>query len=130
MNDALPVLVIEDEATLLAFYQATLSRGGVKAVGVTSGSEALQLLERGEFAGVVSDMWLAGKIDGRMIYEWVRQNRPALLPRFLFITGDTQSEAVAEMLCIPGVQILEKPFQMEQLLEAIKKLAALEKSYA
>ena len=78
MSEALPVLVVEDEELLLSFLKTALERGGVKVVGATSGSEALSLLENGEFAGVVSDLRMPGKIGGGEIFDWVRQNRPEL----------------------------------------------------
>ena len=73
MSEALPVLVVEDEELLLSFLKTALERGGVKVVGATSGSEALSLLENGEFAGVVSDLRIPGKIRGGEIFDWVRR---------------------------------------------------------
>ena len=118
----MPVLVIEDEKFLLSFFQAALHRNGLKSVGATSGGEALGLLERGEFAAVVSDLRLPGGIDGAQIFEWVRRNRPQLSRHFLFITGDLQSSYAAEIRERTGATFLEKPFRIAHLLEAVKKI--------
>ena len=90
MSESLPVLVVEDEELLLSFLKTALERGGVKVVGATSGAEALGLLEQEEFAGVVSDLRMPGGIGGAEIFDWVRQNRPELSARFLFITGNVR----------------------------------------
>ena len=90
MSESLPVLVIEDEELLLSFLTTAVERGGVKAVGVASGREALGLLERGKFAAIVSDLRMPGGIGGAEIFDWVGQNRPELASRFLFISGNIQ----------------------------------------
>ena len=46
-----PVLVIEDEATVLAFVRAALERGGYPVVGALSGVLGLEMLAAEEFAG-------------------------------------------------------------------------------
>ena len=122
LGTSLPVLVIEDEKFLLSYFQAALHRAGVKSVGATSGGEALALLERGEFAAVVSDLQLPGGAGGAEIFDWVRRNRPQLVQRFLFITGDLQSPHAAEVRERTGASFLEKPFRVAQLLESLKKI--------
>ena len=121
-SPALPVLVIEDEKFLLSYFQSALRRGGVNSVGATSGSEALELLQRDEFAAIISDLQLPGGVDGAQIFDWVRRNRPQLSPRFLFITGDLQSPYAHEVRERTGAAFLEKPFRVVQLLEMLKKI--------
>ena len=122
LGTPLPVLVIEDEKFLLSYFQAALMRGGVKSAGATSGGEALELLQRGEFAAVVSDLLLPGGIDGAEVFDWVCQNRPELAQRFLFITGDLHSSYAAEVRERTGAMFLEKPFRVAQLLETLGKI--------
>ena len=122
LETALPVLVIEDEKFLLSYFQAALMRVGVKSAGATSGGEALELLERGKFAAVISDLRLPGGIDGAEIFDWVRRNRPPLAQRFMFITGDLQSPYAAEVRERTGATFLEKPFRVAQLLEILGKI--------
>jgi two-component system, cell cycle response regulator DivK len=122
MNDLLPVLVIEDERFLLSYFQSALERGGVRTVGASSGSEALDLLQRGEFAAIVSDLRLTGAIDGAEIFEWVRRHRPELSHRFLFVTGDLHAPSAAEVRERTGAIFLEKPFRPGQMVEMVKKM--------
>ena len=122
MSDLLPVLVIEDERFLLSYFQSALERAGVKTVGATSGSQALDLLQRGEFAAIVSDLRLTGASDGAEIFEWVRRNRPELSKRFLFITGDLQASSAAEIRERTGAMFLGKPFRPGQMVEMVRKI--------
>ncbi len=124
MSEVLPVLVVEDEELLLSFLKTALERGGVKVVGAASGSEALGLLERGEFAGVVSDLRMPGRIGGAEIFDWVRQNRPALSSRFLFITGNVSDPYAIETRERTGALFIEKPFRIALLIELINKITA------
>ena len=124
MSELLPVLLVEDEELLLSFLQTALERGGVKVVGVTSGSEALSLLQSGEFAGIVSDLRVPGGIDGAEIFDWVRENRPALSSRFLFITGCASDPYAIEIRERTRAKFIEKPFRIAQLIELINKITA------
>jgi DNA-binding NtrC family response regulator len=122
MRQALPVLVVEDEELLLLFLKTALERGGVDAVGAATGAEALQVLEQGEVAGVVSDLRMPGEIGGAEIFDWVQRNRPELASRFVFMTGsacDPYAVAVQERT---GAQFIEKPFQMAELIEVIRAM--------
>jgi CheY-like chemotaxis protein len=47
-----PVLLIEDEPSIMALVTATLERNGYNVVCIESGAEALRLLEQGQFLGV------------------------------------------------------------------------------
>ncbi len=124
MSDLLPVLLVEDEDILLAFLKTALERGGVKVTGTTSGSEALELLERGEYAGVVSDLRISGDIGGAEIFDWVQKNRPALSSRFLFISGNVSDPHAIEVRKRTRAMFIEKPFRIAQLIELIHKVTS------
>jgi DNA-binding NtrC family response regulator len=124
MSESLPVLVVEDEEILLAFLKTALERGGLKIVGAPSGDEALSLLAREEFAGVVSDLRLPGAIGGAEIFDWVRENRPELSSRFLFITGNVSDAYAIEIRQRTGALFIEKPFRIALLIELIKKITS------
>jgi CheY-like chemotaxis protein len=124
MCDAFPVLVVEDEEILLSFLKTALERGGLNAVGATSGAEALDFLEQREFACVVSDLRMPGAIGGSEIFDWVRENRPGLSSRFLFITGNVSDAHAIETRERTGAAFIEKPFRIALLIELIKKIMA------
>jgi len=117
-----PVLVIEDEAAVLAFLRAALERGGYLVVGAVSGVLGLEMLAADEFAGVISDMRTPGGVSGQDIYHWICQFRPDLARRFMLITGDTVNQQTAQALRSTGVPFIEKPFRVQELMDMVRKV--------
>lgn len=122
MGGTLPVLVVEDEALLLSMLMEAVERGGVEAVGASSGNEALGLLQRKEFSAVVTDLRMPGTIGGAEIFDWVGAHRPALARSFLFVTGNAQDPHAMETRQRTGAPFLEKPFRIKQLTELVRKM--------
>jgi CheY-like chemotaxis protein len=117
---SLPVLLIEDEPAVMSYVQAVLERNGYEVVCSQSGVDGLKQLESGEFMGVVSDMRTPGGVDGADVYAWILANRPALVPRLVFITGDVASDETAATLFRTGIPCVEKPFRVQQFLSVIE----------
>jgi DNA-binding NtrC family response regulator len=117
----LPVLLIEDEPSIMALVSATLERNGYEVVCIESGAEALRLLEKGQFLGVVSDMRTPGGVDGAQVHSWISANRPDLVDRVVIITGDYANEETVNTLRKIGALYLEKPFRVQDLISAIEK---------
>jgi DNA-binding NtrC family response regulator len=117
----LPVLLIEDEPAVMSYVQAALERSGYPVVCCESGVEALRLLEDGKFLGVVSDMRTPGGVDGGQVHAWIARHRPDLASRVVFITGDIANEETVATLRQTGAPCVEKPFRVQQLIEAVSK---------
>jgi len=117
----LPVLLIEDEPSIMALVSATLERNGYEVVCVESGAEALRLLEKGQFLGVVSDMRTPGGVDGAQVHTWISANRPDLENKVVIITGDYANEETVTTLRKIGALYLEKPFRVQDLISAVEK---------
>jgi DNA-binding NtrC family response regulator len=117
----LPVLLIEDEPSIMALVTATLERNGYDVVCIESGAEALRLLEKGEFLGVISDMRTPGGVDGAQVHSWISANRPDLENKVVIITGDYANEETVSTLRKIGALYLEKPFRVQDLISAVEK---------
>jgi CheY-like chemotaxis protein len=117
----LPVLLIEDEPAVMAYVRAVLERSGYSVVCTESGVDALRLLERGDFQGVVSDMRTPGGVDGGDVYAWIAEHRPQLAPRLVFITGDIANEETVATLQKTGAPCVEKPFRVKQFISVVEK---------
>jgi DNA-binding NtrC family response regulator len=117
----LPVLLIEDEEGVMAYVRATLERNGYGVVGVQSGVEALRLLASGQFLGVVSDMRTPGGVDGADVHAWIAKNRPELVSKIVFITGDIANEETVAILHKTGAPCVENPFRVQQFISVIEK---------
>jgi DNA-binding NtrC family response regulator len=117
----LPVLLIEDEPSIMALVSATLERNGYDVVCIESGAEALRLLEKGQYLGVVSDMRTPGGVDGAQVHSWISANRPDLVDKVVIITGDYANEETVTTLRKIGALYLEKPFRVQDLISAVEK---------
>jgi CheY-like chemotaxis protein len=117
----LPVLLIEDEPAVMSFVQAALERSGYPVVCCESGADALSLLEKGAFLGIVSDMRTPGGVDGAQVHAWIARHRPDLASKLVFITGDIANEETVATLRATGAPCVEKPFRVQQFIDVVSK---------
>ncbi len=118
---AAPVLLIEDEPAVMALVRAVLEGHGYAVTAIESGAEALQLLARGDFHGVVSDMRTPGGVDGAQVYAWIAAHRPELASRLVFITGEMANEETAATLRRTGAPCVEKPFRVHDFISVVEQ---------
>jgi CheY-like chemotaxis protein len=116
-----PILLIEDEPSVIAFLRAALERRGYSVVDASSGEDGLKLLSSGKYAGVISDIRMPGAVNGAEVHEWIRKNRPALKSRVILISGDTANSETQAFLAQSGTPCIEKPFRVQQLIAAVEK---------
>lgn len=118
----LPLLVIEDESSVMAFIRAALERHGYSIVEAPSAAQGLKMLAEGQFLGVVSDMRTPGGVNGADVHAWIVKNRPELARRLVFITGDTVNDETMKLLRESGAPCIEKPFRVQLLVETVQKV--------
>jgi CheY-like chemotaxis protein len=117
----LPVLLIEDEPAVMSYVRAVLERSGYEVVCSESGADGLRMLESGDFLGVVSDMRTPGGVNGADVHAWISRNRPELVSRLVFITGDIANEDTAATLQRTGAPCVEKPFGVQQFIAVVEQ---------
>lgn len=116
-----PILLIEDESSVMAYVRTALERHGYLVVCCASAVEGVHLLQTGQFTGIVSDMRTPGGLDGSDVHAWVTRNRPELSSRIVFITGDIANEETVSTLLETGAPCVEKPFRVRQFIDVIEK---------
>src|ERR1700675_4248700 len=116
-----PVLLIENGPPIMALVHPPLERNGYHVVCTESGADALRLLKKGQFLGVVSDMRTPGGVDGAQVHTWITANRPDLIDKVVIITGDYPNEETVSTLRKIGALYLEKPFRVQDLISAVEK---------
>jgi|SRR5882672_9314471 len=119
-----PILVIEDEATVVAFVRAALERSGYRVEVASSAVQGLRLLQSNQYSAVISDMRTPGGISGAEVLAWLKKNQPAMTGRLVFITGDIANDETAAILKTSGAPFIEKPFRVQQLLGLVEKVLA------
>ena len=116
-----PILLIEDEPSVVAFLRAALERRGYSVVHVASGAAGLEQLNGGHFAGVISDIRMPGAVNGADVHAWVQANRPELRTRIILISGDTANSETQALLAQSGTPCIEKPFRVHQLMSVVER---------
>ena len=116
-----PILLIEDEPSVIAFLRAALERRGYAVVDAASGEEGLKRLSKGRYAGVISDIRMPGSVNGAEVHDWVQRNRPELKSRIILISGDTANSETQTFLAQSGTPCIEKPFRVQQLIATVEK---------
>jgi CheY-like chemotaxis protein len=102
-------LVIDDEREIAESLADFLSFEGFNCDIAAGGAEAQARLAVGDYDLIVSDLRMPG-IDGPALHTWIAAERPDLLSRVAFATGDTLGAAAARFLDEVKRPVLEKPF--------------------
>ena len=118
----LPLLLIEDERSVLDFIRTALERAGYACRAANSAAEGIRALESGRFGGIISDMRTPGGASGADVHAWIVAHRPELKDRMLFITGDTVNEETMKALQNTGVPYIEKPFRVQELINTVERI--------
>lgn len=116
-----PILLIEDEPSVIAFVRAALERKGYAVIPASSGSEGLDRLSDGNFGGVISDIRMPGSVNGAEVHAWIQRNRPELKSRIILISGDTANSETQALLASSGTPCIEKPFRVQQLISIVER---------
>jgi CheY-like chemotaxis protein len=121
IGQSAPILLIEDEPSVIAFLKAALERKGYSVVDAASGAEGLERLADGPYTGVISDIRMPGAVNGAEVHAWIQKNRPELGSRIILISGDTANSETQELLARSGTPCIEKPFRVHQLISVVER---------
>ena len=102
------VLVVDDEPEVGQMLIDILERDGYRVDRAHSGREALSRLRTSKVDLILSDLRMPD-LDGPALYRELAAQRPELLSRIVFMTGDTLSGDMTGFLSETGVRLLEKP---------------------
>ena len=114
------VLVIEDDPDIQFFLEEALHDSGFEPAIAGSGEEAVTLLKafRSNYAALITDIRLMGRLDGWRVAQAAREVDPAF--PVIYITGAASDDW--QVLGVPDSILLRKPFTPEQLVTAISQL--------
>ena len=120
LQDVPVVLVVEDEELLQEIVHDALKEGGFDLTTVSSGEEAVAMMESGavKYSALVTDVNLKGPMKGWEIARLVRQIDPAF--PIVYMTGAAADDWASEG--VPNSILLKKPFAPAQLVTAVSQL--------
>ncbi len=127
------VLVIDDEPSIRFALRRFFTRMGWEVTEASDGRAALALIVetsaaagRGGGGGAFYDMVLSDvrmpSLSGIQLYERLKSQRPDIIPRLVFSTGDTSAAETAEFVRSIGCPVVPKPFRLSELQEIAERL--------
>jgi CheY-like chemotaxis protein len=116
------VLVVDDQTPVRELVAAVLASDGHSVETARDGADALRLLDSSKrYDLIVSDLKMPG-LDGPSLYLELTRRWPDTRPHLLFISGFVDSPEYSGFLQGTQVQVLLKPFAVDDLSRAVSGL--------
>ena len=116
------VLVVEDEPVVRGVIVEMLHDQGYRVLEATDGPSGLRMLRLNDRIDLlVTDVGLPG-MNGRQLADQARETRPGL--KILFITGYAENVAIAKGFLQPGMEMITKPFDLDNLSQRIREMVS------
>jgi DNA-binding response OmpR family regulator len=121
------LLVVDDDQEIVHAIRAVMESKGYRVLTASDGNAGIIVAERENPDLVIVDMMMPKK-SGFLVLERLKKGKAP--PRIIMITANEggRHRAYAEMLGVDDY--IRKPFAMDRLLEAVKKLCPLEPAAA
>jgi signal transduction histidine kinase/ActR/RegA family two-component response regulator len=116
----LKILVVDDEVALTESFSEALTLQGHKVETESDGASALNRISETEFDVVVADIRMPG-MSGIELYQNAGSICPGLRERFIFVSGEPQSDATETFLNRHSAPCLVKPVDIGVLRQAIEQ---------
>jgi two-component system, NtrC family, sensor kinase len=114
------ILIVDDEQYILEFFVEIFRPYPMKADTAGNGKAAMEMLIRNEYDLVITDFKMP-QMGGRELFEWIKEKRPHLAKRIIFVTGDTVSTETRSFFEQYCNLYLAKPFKIEEVKEVIQQ---------
>lgn len=111
------LLFVDDEPALRNGMQAFGEMRGFTVLTASDGTAALETARTTGVDAVVCDLRMPG-MDGYAFHEQLRQERPGLASRTVFITGDVVA-TTSSRSSVARQPVLTKPFAFDKIEEAL-----------
>jgi len=120
---ALKILVVDDDTAHRDALTQLLKRDGHDVASVADGLAAMARLRgRPNFDVVLADLQMP-QLGGRGLYEQLSEANPQVARRFVFMTGDRARPETQAFLSSCGQPSVMKPYELGELLAAIRMAA-------
>lgn len=119
------VLIIDDESTIRMALKRFFTRRGWEVDEAPEGQTGIdKLLTPGnDYTAIISDLRMPG-FSGIDLHDRLERERPKLLDRLIFSTGDVASGEAANFVARTRCPVLLKPFELSTLADAIARIQA------
>jgi CheY-like chemotaxis protein len=114
-------LLLEDDPDQVTLLRAILEPRGFLVTAVDNGVDGLREVMAHDFDVVICDL-LMPRMPGDMFYLAVSRAKPAMMRRFIFVTGHAQEPKYIEFFeHVHGI-VLHKPISVEAIVGAVDRV--------
>ncbi len=108
------ILVVEDEPAIRDLCQRVLASEGFEVDIAVNGKIAQEMLEQKQYDLCLFDL-MTPAMNGKELYQWLKEKLPQLASRVIFTTGDVMSGDTQNFLEQDARPFLPKPFTPDEL---------------
>lgn len=113
------VLVLDDDPSMQKLVGTLLRRAGYRADVVAAGRQAIDKIGENDYAVMLLDL-MSPTEGGLTVIKHLRETTPELLSRVILVTASPES--VLRGIDKDVAAIVRKPFEAEELIEAITRV--------
>jgi len=114
------ILVVDDEKYILDFFVEVFRSLPMHVDTANNGRAAMQKMQSDEYDLIITDFKMP-QMGGRDLFNWIKEYRPHLACRVIFVTGDTVSIETRSFFENNKNLFLAKPFKIEEVKEVIQQ---------
>ncbi len=111
------VLLVDDEQEFLEIMSERMRARGMIVTTTGSADQALSIIEKESFDAIIMDFQMP-EMDGMEALKAIKKKKPEL--QIILLTGYATVEKTVEAMKIGATDFLEKPADLEALVEKIK----------
>lgn len=115
------VLLVDDEEDFLQVLSERMTNRGIEVSTATSATEAIRIAEKESFDAIIVDLMMP-EMDGLEALKLIKEKKPE--SQVILLTGHATVDKGIEAMKLGAMDFLEKPADLSQLTEKIKKAHA------
>lgn len=115
---ALKVLIVDDEKEFLNILAERIAARGMDVSTASSAEDALNMIEEKSYDVVIMDFMMPG-LDGFKALKLMKTRQPEV--QILLLTGNLVDEHRREAKALGALDVIEKPPDLKDLIQTIKK---------
>ena len=116
-------LLVDDDSQMIDILSKYFATEGCYTEKALDGKLALEKMNNNHFDFILCDVKMPG-MDVVTFYQQLKGIGSPYLDKVIFITGDTMSHEILEFLKSINNPLLNKPFGLDDVKEAIRRLIA------
>ena len=124
MRSVKKILMVDDEKYILDFLVEVFRLLPFAVDTATNSRTALNKIQSCEYDLVITDYKMP-QMSGGDLFNWVKENRPSLANKIVFMTGDTVNPETHSFFKNNRIRYLTKPFKIEEIKDIVAQTLEL-----